>query len=333
MRTRPSCEHVLRSAPSPKCIACGSEGLEHYDGLIDYLAGTPGTWRMVRCPGSACGLLWLDPKPLQADLIKAYSNYHTLGRSTRRTGAQLALSALNSACKLTSRVLELGSGLGRQRRRLRTMYLGDMAPGKLLEVGCGSGRFLHRMRRLGWNVRGTEFDPEAAARIRLRYGLGVDVGQLHDLGYAADQFDAIALSQVVEHVHNPVQLLAECRRLLRPGGRLVLTTPNARSVAHRRYGRAWRGLETPRHLHLFTPSALAASARAIGLTVVQLQTLSAESAGIYRASDAIRRSQGDPEPVSAVLSIIRSWWLRYAEYRRSLHEPDAGQDILLIATK
>ena len=333
MPSRPVDDNALRSAPSRHCVACGREGMALYDGLTDYLSGTPGTWRMVRCSDEACGLLWLDPKPLAEDLVKAYSGYHTHGRVARRSGARLSLSALNTTCKLASRLLELGSGLGRQRRGLRTMFLGELPPGKLLEVGCGSGRFLDRMRRLGWDVRGTEFDPEAAARIRRRYGLLVDVGELYDLAYEPDAFDAIALSQVVEHVHDPLRLLGECRRLLRPGGRLVLTTPNARSVGHRRYGRAWRGLEPPRHLHLFTPASLAACARAGGLHVVQLQTLSAESAGIYRASDAIRGSQGDRESVSEATSIVRSWWLRYLEYRRSLQEADAGEDILLLATK
>ncbi|MGE3161808.1 MAG: class I SAM-dependent methyltransferase [Burkholderiales bacterium] len=331
--SRSADDNALRSAPSRHCAACGREGVPLYDGLTDYLSGTPGTWRMARCPDEACGLLWLDPKPLAEDLVKAYTGYHTHGRAVRRSGVRLGRSALNTACKLASHLLELGSDLGRQRRALRTMFLGELLPGKLLEIGCGSGRFLDRMRRLGWDVRGTEFDPEAAARIRRRYGLRVDVGELHDLAYEPDAFDAIALSQVVEHVHDPLRLLAECRRLLRPGGRLVLTTPNARSVGHRRYGRAWRGLEPPRHLHLFTPASLAACARAGGLHVVQLRTLSAESAGIYRASDAIRRSQGECEPISQAGSIVRSWWLRCLEYRRGRHEPDAGQDLLLLATK
>jgi 2-polyprenyl-3-methyl-5-hydroxy-6-metoxy-1,4-benzoquinol methylase len=326
-------DDALRSAPSPNCVACGSKGVELYDGLTDYIAGTAGTWRMVRCADSACGMLWLDPKPHEVDLIKAYSGYHTHGRAARRAGAELGLSALNSACKLASRVLEGLSGLGRQRRELRTMFLGGLMPGRLLEVGCGSGRFLERMRRLGWDVQGTEFDPAAAARIQRHYGLRVDVGELHALGYAAEQFDAIALSQVLEHVYDPMRLLEECGRLLRQGGRLVLTTPNARSLPHRRYGRAWRGLEPPRHLQVFTLAALARCIRASGLRVAHVQTLSAESAGIYRASDAIRKSQGDPERMSEAMSIVRSWRLRYTEYRQSLRDPDAGEDILLIATK
>ncbi len=323
---------AIRSAPSPTCIACGGAGVLLYDGLTDYLAATPGSWRMVRCARASCGMLWLDPKPLAADLIKAYATYHTHGRRSRGA-AELGLSALNAACKLASRLLELGSGLGRQRRRLRTMFLGSAVPGRLLEVGCGSGRFLERMRRAGWQVQGTDFDPAVAQRVRERYGLQVDVGDLAALNYPGGAYDAIAMSQVIEHVHDPRALLEECRRVLRPGGRLVLSTPNAAGLAHRRCGRYWRGLEPPRHLHIFTPDALAACVQACGLRVELLQTLSAESAGIYRAGDQIRGAQGGGTAGSAARSIIRSWLLRYREYRQARHDPAAGQDIFMIAAK
>jgi SAM-dependent methyltransferase len=323
---------AIRSAPSPKCIACGGDGVELYQGLTDYLAGTPQTWRMVRCARAECGMLWLDPKPLAADLIKAYATYHTHS-SPSRGAVEIGLSALNATCKLASRLLELRSGLGRQRRQLRTMFIGDSAPGKLLEIGCGSGRFLNRMRRAGWQVQGTDFDPAVAQRVHEKYGLQIDVGDLAALHYTDDTYDAIAMSQVIEHVHDPFGLLQECRRLLRPGGRLLVSTPNASGLAHRRYGRYWRGLEPPRHLHLFTPSALAACAHASGLRVELLQTLSAESAGIYRASDEIQDAQGQDRSGPAALSIIRSWLLRHAEFRQTRRDPALGQDIFMVAAR
>jgi SAM-dependent methyltransferase len=324
---------TIRCDPNPKCIACGHEGVELYRGLTDSLAGTPGTWRMVRCPNARCGMLWLDPKPVADDLIKAYRNYHTHGRARARPPVQLGLSALNTTCKLVSRVLESGSDLGRQRQNLRTMFLADVAPGSLLEVGCGSGRFLNRMREAGWQVKGTDFDPAVAARVKERYALQVDIGDLQDLGYAAGSYDAIAMSQVIEHVPDPIVLLQECLRLLRPDGRLVLSTPNANGIAHRRYGRHWRGLEPPRHLHVFTPAALQRCARVSGFERLKCFTLSAEAAGIYRASDAIAQAEGGPGSASQALSVVRSWVLRYHEYRASLRDGDAGQDTFLIAVK
>lgn len=321
-------DDAIRSAPNPRCIVCEREGVELYRDLTDDMYGAPGQWRMVRCADPQCGLLWLDPKPLQADLIKAYATYHTHGRSSTRRASELWLSALNSSCKLVSRVLDQGSALGAQRRQLRKMFLGDSKPGMLLEVGSGSGRFLNRMRAAGWQVQGTDFDPAAAARVKARYGLSVDVGELQDLGYAGGSFDAIAMSQVIEHVYDPQALLAEAFRLLRQGGQLVLSTPNAEGLAHRRYGRHWRGLEPPRHLHLFTQTSLRKCARRAGFEQASCFTLSVESAGIYRASERLA-SAG----VSPALGVLRSWISRQRELRASMSDPAAGQDLFLIATK
>lgn len=324
---------AIRTEPCPRCIVCGQPGLALYEGLTDYLSGTPGSWRMVRCVDSACAMLWLDPRPLAADLIKAYADYHTHGRKRARDFSRLWLSAVNSACKQLCRLLELGSALGRQRRELRTMYIGSGAPGRLLEVGCGSGRFLNRMRKAGWAVDGIDFDPVAAARVEEKFGIPVAVGSLPELGYREGSYDVVAMSQVIEHVPDPVALLKECRRVLRPGGRLVLSTPNARSVAHGAYGRHWRGLEPPRHQQVFTPAALARCARDCGFDGARVFTLSAESAGIYRAGDQLRAAQGGVPAGSATASVVRSWFLRYREFRQTLRDPDAGQDIFLIAAR
>lgn len=330
MAANPQPQEVIRTAPSPRCPACACEGVELYGALRDDLYGTPGSWRMVRCANTRCGMLWLDPKPLAADLIKAYASYHTHGKGNR-SARQLGLSALNTACKLVSRVVDLTNGLARERRALRTMFLGEMMPGRLLEVGSGSGRFLNRMRKAGWEVQGTDFDPAVAERVRTRYGLRIDVGDLVELRYPAGTFDAIALSQVLEHVHDPLALLIECARVLRPGGRLVLTTPNAAGLPHRQYGRFWRGLEPPRHLQLFTPAALERCASAAGLREVAVRSLSVESAGIYRASDELAAKDVGPGNWPPA-SIVASWARRQAEHRAIRIDPAAGEDLLLTAT-
>jgi SAM-dependent methyltransferase len=324
----------IRTTPCPECFLCALQGEARYEGLRDHVAGAPGTWRMRRCANPECGLLWLDPKPVEGDLLKAYAQYHTHGTEHGGARASALSKALNSACRLASRLGDQFTGLAAQRRQLRKMFLGAERPGRLLEIGCGGGRFLNRMRKSGWEVEGIDFDPKAADRVAARYGIRVACGALADQQYTADSFDAVAMSQVIEHVYDPQALLQECRRVLAPGGRLVVTTPNARSQAHAMFGRCWRGLEPPRHMQIFTPSALARCARNAGFLAVQVQTLSAESAGIYRASEEIRmaESQGVPAP-SAASRIVRSWVRQHEEFVRARQQPDLGEDILMIALK
>ena len=121
---------------------------------------------------------------------------------------------------------------------------------RLLDVGFGDGSFLRFMREAGWDVAGLEVDDAAVAAARST-GIDAESGTLEHAPYAPESFDAVTLSHVIEHVHDPVAALQACARVLRPSGVLWLATPNLDSPGHRRFGRDWFGLDPPRHLVLF----------------------------------------------------------------------------------
>lgn len=278
-------------------------------------------------------MLWLDPAPLQAEIGKAYRNYHTHGVSRVRTPVVLWLAALNAMCRLANKPVALLSGFDAQRRHLRKMYLGDVPPGRLLEIGCGGGRYLNRMRRAGWQVEGIEPDLAAASRVRDRYSIEVrpDLFAEH---YPDAAFDAVVMSHVIEHVHDPLALMRECRRVLRPNGFLVVTTPNARSAAHMKYARCWRGLEPPRHIHLFAPEALRKCAEMAGFETRRLFTTAVGAAGMYRSSDKIcEKETGLSSTTSESISVLRSWLRQYRELRDIAANANAGQNLVLIAAR
>ncbi len=87
------------------------------------------------------------------------------------------------------------------------------------------------------------------------------MGDLLSMDYREGEFDAVVMNNVIEHLPHPVRVFEECARVLKPGGRLVMITPNSNSLGYRRFGGDWRGLEIPRHLHIFSPSSLRAMAR------------------------------------------------------------------------
>ena len=134
-------------------------------------------------------------------------------------------------------------------------FLAARPGGRLLDVGCGSGDWLMFMRGLGWQVSGNDFDANAVKTAQGR-GLDVECASLEQQKHASGTFDAVTLSHVIEHVPDPVRTLAECRRILKPGGKLVLFTPNASSLSHRVFKNDWRGLEPPRHLHVFSTESM-----------------------------------------------------------------------------
>jgi SAM-dependent methyltransferase len=260
--------------------------------------------------------------PRADEIGKAYEHYYTHDAATARLARRSASSIFQAIWRL--------SRIGRDRDRLQLMWLHDHPPGRLLDVGCGDGRRLGALRARGWQVEGQEIDRDAARSARAS-GFVVHVGSLPVLGLPDRHYDAITLNHVVEHLHDPVATLHECRRLLRIGGLLVVITPNARSLGHEVFGPAWRGLEPPRHLQVFTPGALARVARDAGFTQVGVETTGANAYTFGAASTAIeglRRGR----PTGFVVSRLRALSFQIRESLSVAANPDRGEECLLRAS-
>ncbi|MCI5208689.1 MAG: class I SAM-dependent methyltransferase, partial [Candidatus Electrothrix sp. ATG2] len=115
----------------------------------------------------------------------------------------------------------------------------------------GSGGFLYKAREAGWQVMGVDMDSDAVANAQ-KLGVEVYQGTTEIFDAEVGSFDAITLNHVIEHVPEPSELLSMAQRLLKPGGTLYIDTPNIQSSGARIFGPNWRGIETPRHLVLFS---------------------------------------------------------------------------------
>lgn len=288
-------------------MLCGSTGLGLYGGLRDRMFGARGTWDMKRCP--QCRLAWLDPMPapgMLGELYEGYLTHHTLPTSAPfRQDLKRAVLAYGygyneaiGSISLTAR--RLGAVLARLPRLRRDIgrwvrWLPASRTGRLLDVGCGNGDFIARMHRLGWEVAGVEPDPEAVAGIRSRYGLSAIAGSLEEAALPTAQYDVVTLSDVIEHVPDPLGTMREVHRVLRPGGWVVINTPNLQSLGHRWFGTDWRGLEPPRHLHLFSPQSLRCCLERTGFALESLWTIGGSQARyIWQASALLRRAGALP---------------------------------------
>lgn len=210
----------------------------------------------------------LDPRPTMGAVGKAYASYYTHrsgsaafdqdnGRSllwylangymNARYGSERQPSAASGAW-----LMPLFFPL-RQQLDFFYRHLPRTA-GRLIDIGCGNGVFLLRAKAAGWQVTGLEPDPVAAAGVS-ECGLDVHSGMLETFD-RIDAFDVATASHVIEHVHDPRLFLRQIHDLLKAGGRVWLATPNVQSMGHRVFGRAWRGLEPPRHITVFSAKAL-----------------------------------------------------------------------------
>ena len=340
---RPTASEEIGTRACPDCPMCGTVGETLYAALHDRLFGAPGEWRMARCPNPECGLLWLDPMPLPEEVGKAYRSYYTHETVPPSTGWKRLAFAWSREGYLSMRHGYPLQGPSLPKRTLgalaalwpefreyldhRVMHLRARPGARLLDVGCGSGRFIRLMQEIGWRAEGLDFDPGAVEAAR-RQGLTVWQGALEAQGFAAGSFEAVTMSHLIEHVPDPAGLLRECHRILAPGGQLTIATPNAASWGHARFRESWRGLEPPRHLHVFTPRPLRAALERAGFTRCTVRTSVQLARMIYRESMALRegRGRGGSRPAPA-----GAFWFSLREMARRLTEPECGEEVVVVA--
>jgi SAM-dependent methyltransferase len=137
---------------------------------------------------------------------------------------------------------------------------------QILEVGSATGEFLNDLRRAGrLRLIGLELNAETARVARERHGLDIRVGDLFDAGLPSGSCDVVVMRHVLEHLPDPRAALLEVARILRPGGRCILTFPNVDSLSAQIFGTHWYGYDIPRHTHLFPRRTLALLLAAAGL--------------------------------------------------------------------
>ena len=205
----------LLALPVPRCRVCGTD-------VTTAVRREPGGHVLNEC--ETCGVWSVWPSPSLDRLRACYDvSYYAAWDGESRARRRM------------------------WRRRLR--FLRD-APGRtLLDVGCAEGDFLEVARAAGFDVRGTELSPHAAARTGARLGVPVHCGELAEARFDSGTFAVVTLWHVLEHLLEPGRTLREAHRVLEPGGLLVVGVPNRICPIFRAAYRAVRG----RTLHLYHP--------------------------------------------------------------------------------
>lgn len=147
-------------------------------------------------------------------------------------------------------------------------FLNALAGGRIVDVGCGLGYLLSGLDSL-WERHGVEVSGFAAERAQ-QWGKIVN-GTLQNAGYASDSFEAVVLHHVIEHVVDPVDLIREIRRILKPMGVLVLGTPDFDSACARRFGEKYRLLHDKTHISLFTNDSMHRFLRDHGFVIERVE--------------------------------------------------------------
>ncbi len=321
--------------PVPKCPICHSASrAKLYDNLVDDTFFTAsGTWSMQQC--TDCGSAYLDPRPTPESIGDAYASYYTHGSLSRPQGR-----AVKEAVK---RVLQFLSGsyaasLANPERdnrslsamigtvlvkalppcrevvdaRYRHLHRPEPNADRLLDIGCGGGEFLRRAQFLGWKTEGVDLDPKAVAAAR-SFGLNVNIGSIDSYANVREAFDVVTCNHVIEHVYDASHLVAAMHRILKPGGRLWVETPNINSAGHALFGKAWRGLEAPRHIAIFNYSALVRMLTNAGFLITHRTPWNIQHIRQMFSSSEAMKVQGDPHdcrtPLLPNRRLLTGLWL------------------------
>jgi len=226
-------------------IACPL-GCERSDRILltgrDVIHGLPGEYTVVQC--RQCGLIRTNPRPSPGTISFYYPDDYGPYQDADTRGAELKEGSL----PLWKRVF-------RFLVRYNTACLPRIAPGRMLEIGCAAGNFMHRMRGEGWEVEGIEFSPVVAEKARSK-GFSVQCLSLEQALPYRQPFDLVVGWMVVEHLHDPVFALKKLAEWTRPGGWLVVSVPNAGSLEARLFKDSWYALQLPTHLYHFSPRTI-----------------------------------------------------------------------------
>lgn len=238
------------NAPSPiewetvSCPLCGAASAVELLRTTDPLAeGAGPEFRVVRC--AACSLVYTNPRPAPASMAAFYPPDYAPHRQIGLTPA---------AARRAERWSRAPAWL-----RWRAPHKRGLPPwgqGRLLDVGCGGGAFLHRMRIQGWQATGLDASPALAARVGEALNLRVLGGTLPHPALGAGCFDLVTLWASLEHMHDPLEALAAVHRLLDRGGRVIVAVHNIASALFGLFGSSWFCLDPPRHLIHFSPHTL-----------------------------------------------------------------------------
>jgi len=214
--------------PNP-CTLCGR---------IDFrVIHKKDPWKYLCCRN--CSLVLLHPQPTAQILMDSYRNYLPANAEEIRKWKTMMKPVYTKSAELIE-------------SRTRT------GKGKLLDIGCGHGFFLQEMQSRGWDVTGIELSRKGREYAQAKLGIKVHSEPLANISYSKGTFDVVTFIYVIEHMPDPIGLLMEVKRILKPNGLVLLRWPHSTPIV-KILGPVARKLDlyhTPYHLHDFSPKTI-----------------------------------------------------------------------------
>lgn len=219
------------------CPICQSQELSHFKTCQDYTVSQE-KFDIVNC--KSCGFKFTNPRPDEANVGQYYKSDSYISHSNTSKGIMAKLYHAVRKYTLQGK-LALINQLANKK-------------GKLLDVGCGTGMFIHCCQEAGWTVKGIEPDSDAGKFAKELNKVQIESQILGS--YTEEQFDVITMWHVLEHVHQLNETAQWLNQRLAKDGHLIIAVPNHESKDAHIYQEQWAAYDVPRHLYHFSQKSI-----------------------------------------------------------------------------
>jgi len=205
-----------------------------------------------------CDLTFINPLPNLVEIKNFYPDSYMVFEPARLKKIniieKIRLQAKHGYMNLINKDNYLFNLLGFFLLKSRE-HIDYVESGKFLDIGCGNGSRLLKMRNLGWQVTGVELNKKAFNEC-VNHNLNVFNSTLENTKFEDNSFDVVYMSHLVEHLANPCEIFEIVNNILKPNGLLYIKTPNRNSLGRKIFGKYWYANDIPRHLFLFSKTSL-----------------------------------------------------------------------------
>ncbi len=287
------------------CPVCGSQSIYNVLTVKDHSVSQE-TFPVWQCDN--CQARFTQDIPDEASIDRYYQSEEYISHSNTSNGV------VNQIYQQVRRYT-----LGQKKRKLE--LLTKSSTGNLLDIGCGTGELAGLMARSGWRVVGLE--PSRAARRQALEQQRIEAYSSEKLFELPDNdFDVVTLWHTLEHVHQLHDYLSHIKRVLKPGGYVVIAVPNYQSPDGQNYGADWAAYDVPRHLYHFSPKSMEMLLGKHGYTLEHKLNMDFDAFYVSMLSEKYRGN--GPELITGGVQGLKS-------YFKTWDDPDHCSSVMYIA--
>lgn len=290
-----------------KCPVCSSGNIEFTLAAQDHTVSKE-SFEIWEC--TACAARFTQDIPAASEIGRYYQSQEYVSHSDTKKG--LINQLYHGVRSFTLRS---------KRSLVRKMT--NMRSGSLLDIGAGTGAFVHTMKKGGWDVKGLE--PDETARRNAKQQYAIDLQQPTALyQQATESYDAITMWHVLEHVHDLHGYMETFRTILKERGTLFIAVPNYTSYDAEIYQEHWAAYDVPRHLYHFSPNSMDILAEQHGMQVVAHKRMWFDSFYVSMLSERYRNGFNN---------IITAFWNGWLSNWEAFDDPSKCSSVIYVIRK